>query len=108
MPERIPGLEKLTRAATRWSELSDRLRRVSENRNRALWYFVAQVAEVAGTEGFKSRRDIRRLVRRAHPVFDSKTRSRYVRIIRAVVRNKPDGVPVREWVNSHGGISKCR
>ena len=73
-----------------------------------IWKFLRAVVKIARREQLQSRGKIRALLRQLHPDFNGKTLSRYAGVVRAIVRRKPRGVGMADWVKSQGGIAKCR
>ena len=101
-------LEEMIRVRRRWAIFNDRIRKATMRRDRALWRFLKITVTYAQMNNLRTRKKIRALVLRTNSSLDAKARSRYVNLIRVVVRRKPRGASVRSWVKAHGGISRCR
>ncbi len=93
--------------AEKWATLNEQVRRATVERNVAIWKFLRRVVKIARRDRLRSRSKIRKLLRELHPNLDGKTLSRYVGVVRAIVRRKPGGIGIADWVKSQGGISKC-
>ncbi len=98
---------RATRFADKWATMNKRIHRATAERNTAIWKFLRAAVKIARRDQLRSRSKIRELLRQLHPDFDGKTLSRYVGVVRAIVRRKPRGINVSDWVKSQGGISKC-
>ena len=99
---------ELKECGARWAAFNKAIKEATEKRDQALWKYIANTVAVLQSRNIRSRRKIRRLVRKTNPSLDAKGASRYSGLLHAIIRKKPKGIAIREWVKSKGGISRCR
>jgi hypothetical protein len=108
MTTKNPTTQEAARAADEWRQRGDEVKKATRARDQAMWRFLRLFLKIARDEGLRRRDDLRKLMKVVAPQLDSKTRSRYVAIARAVLRRKPSGIALKDWIKSEGGLARCR
>jgi hypothetical protein len=94
--------------ARKWIRQVVAVKAANARRERALWRFMRAFVKHAKDMKLRSKPDFQTAVREIAPLKDKKQSARYARILRSVVRGKPRGVSIRDWVRSRGGISRFK
>jgi hypothetical protein len=94
--------------ASKWNRANADIARATARRDTALWDFIRCAVKLGRAKNLKSAPRLRRLISKLNEGLDSKAVSRYALIVRAVIKLKPKGVRIRDWIKSHGGISRFK
>ena len=105
---RLKQLNNAKLKAKEWRARCAQASRAIEQRDRTMFNYIAITAKIGRTLKIKSAKKFIKLIKRTCPSLDTRSRSRYAGVVRAVALRKPPGESVRKWVRRNGGIGRCR
>lgn len=99
--------DRFVKRSRNWFETSERLRAAKTVHDQNVWRFIRAFVRYAKAAELKTPKQFLAALKVVAPFIEARTQSRYARVTRAVVRHKPAGVKLKDWVRSQGGLARC-